>query len=503
MPAFAAIDVGSNALRLAVGRVNGERKLEVIETARESVRLGQDVFDGGSISEDSLGQLVVSIQKFRETCQRYHATVIRAVGTSALREAGNRDMVIDEVLRRTGIELNVIGPEEEARLVHLAVSQAVDLQGKKVLIADIGGGSMEVTRVEDGRILETECFLVGAVRLMQRLGEGRLGQQSFQKLVRDYTATFGQRLDRLASGARIDLVVGIGGNVEALGDLRQKLLEQRHADTLTPEELDRIIKRLVALDCADRVKQLGLHPNRADVIVPAAIVFRTVLGRVGASKVVIPRVGLREGMLHDIIWELYQDAPARHRELAVNSARQLGRKYSFDEKHAETVSRFALDIFNSTADLHGLGHQHRLLLEIAALLHDIGQFVNVNGHHKHSYYLIMASPMVGLPSSDRELVANIARYHRKALPSLQHANYQRLSTRDRVIVSKLSAVLRMADALDAEHTAVVHSISINQDRKKIRLSLNGEGDLLLAKWALTRKSELFEKVFGVKLALDS
>lgn len=499
MPVIASIDVGSNALRLAVGRVNSDQKLEVIATVREPIRLGQDVFKVGAISEKSASQLVAAIRNFHQICQRHHAAIIRAVGTSALREAGNREMVIAEVLRRTGIELTTIGPEEEARLVHLAVSQKVDLQGTRALIVDIGGGSMELTRVDDGRIKGTDCFLVGAVRLIQRLDERKIGQQRFPKLVRDYIAIFGQRIERLTSGDRIDLVVGVGGNVETLGDLRQQLLEQRDGDNLTLEELERIIKHLATLDYVGRVKQLGLHPNRVDVIVPAAIVLQSVLEKVGAARIVIPRVGLREGILYDIVWELYQDAPARHRKLAVNSALQLGRKYFFDQNHAETVARFALSLFDATADHHGLERQHRLLLEISALLHDIGQYISVNGHHKHSYYLIMASPMNGLPTCDRELVANIARYHRKASPSIEHANYQRLSSRSRVVVAKLAAILRLADGFDAEHAALVQDVEIEYRRQKLKLRLKGSGDLLLAKWAVTKKANLFQEVFRAEV----
>ena len=228
----------------------------------------------------------------------------------------------------------------------------------------------------------------------------------------------------------------------------------------------------------------------------------SVLAKSGATKVVIPRVGLREGILYDIIGELYQDAPALHRDQAVNAALQLGQKYGFDEQHAATVSRYALQLFDATQELHGLDRQHRLLLEVSALLHDIGQFVNANGHHKHSYYLIVSSPIIGLVQRERELVANIARYHRKASPSLQHDTYRQLEPHDRVVVSKLAAILRLADGCDAEHTAIVSKINIDCSRQKLKLALNGEGDLLLAKWAVIRKGNLFEEVYGSKVLID-
>ncbi|HTY07596.1 MAG TPA: Ppx/GppA phosphatase family protein [Candidatus Edwardsbacteria bacterium] len=502
MPALAAIDVGSNALRLAVGTVDQQRRLTVIATAREALRLGQDVFNAGAIPEPTVEQLVAAFQRFRQIGQQHGASMTRAVGTSALREARNKEMVIDAVQQRTGIELAVIGPEEEARLVHLAVSQALDLRGVRALIIDIGGGSVEVTVAENGRIAGSECFMMGAVRLLQKLEQQKAGEQRFQRLVREYANTIDQRLKRMLGHGRIDLMAGVGGNIEALGDLRQQLLDKRGNDQLSADDLDLLLKKLAALEYPARVKQLGLRPDRADVIVPAAIVLRAVLLRAGTGKIAIPRVGLREGLLHDMVAELYQDAPVRHREQAVSAALQLGRKFAFDEQHATVVSRFALQLYDATRELHGLDGHHRLLLEVAALLHDVGQFVNINGHHKHSYYLIMASPIIGLTPQDRELVANVARYHRKAFPSIRHENFQRLEARDRVVATKLAAILRLADAFDTEHAAIISDVDIDSRRPKLKLTLRGEGDLLLVKWAIAKKSDLFEDVFGTGIALS-
>ncbi len=501
MPVIAAIDVGSNALRLAVGSVNEDRRLKILETAREAVRLGSDVFKHGSISERSLGNLAEAMNRFRDICRSHQASITVAIGTSALREARNRDMVIDAVLRRTGVELTAIGPEEEARLVHLAVSKAVDLRGKRAVIIDIGGGSMEATLTDDGRIMAVECFLAGPVRLLQKIDQNKAGEQKFQKMVREFTATYGQRLEKMSAGGRIDLAVGVGGNIEALGALRQDLLGKKSPKSLDVDELDRLVKLLSSHDLQARVEKLGLNPDRADVIVPASIVLRETLLRLGADRMNIPGVGLREGLLYDIISELFDEATSRHREQAVNSAMQLGRKYGFDEPHALTVARYALLLFDAAQQMHGLDRQHRDLLEVAALLHDVGQFISANGHHKHSYYLIMSSPIVGLNARQREMIANIARYHRKASPSVHHQNFQRLDSKDRVAVSKLAAILRLADGLDAEHAALVQNVEIECGRQKLKLRLKGRGDLLLAKWSVDKKANLFEEVFGAEVVV--
>ncbi len=501
MPVIAAIDVGSNAVRLAVGSVDGGRRLKIIETAREPVRLGSQVFRDGAIGEDSTDKLIEALRRFRDICRSHQASVTVAIGTSALREARNREMVIDAVLRRTGVELAAIGPEEEARLVHLAVSKAVVLEGKRAVIIDIGGGSMEATLTDGGRIMAVECFLTGPVRLLQKMDQNKSGEEKFQKMVREFTATYGQRLEKMASGGRIDLAVGVGGNIETLGSLRQGLLRKRSSKSLDKEELESIIRILSSHSYQARVEKLGLKPDRADVIVPASIVLRETLLRLGVDRLTIPGIGLKEGILYDIISEIFDEASSRHREQAVNSAVQLGRKYGFDEQHAVTVTRYALSLFDAAHQMHGLDRQHRDLLEVAALLHDIGQFISASGHHKHSYYLIMSSPLIGMNLRQREIVANVARYHRKSSPSLHHQNYQRLASKDRVAVSKLAAILRLADGLDAEHAALVQEVEIEYERQRLRLRIKGKGDLLLAKWAAAKKANLFQEVFGAEVVV--
>lgn len=503
MPVIAAIDAGSNALRLIISSVDQRCQPETIEIQREPVRLGQDVFNNGMIEEGTIAKTVTAFQKFHEAITRHQVTEVKAVGTSALREAHNKDNVIDAILQKTGIELIPISPEEEARLVNLAVTKKMDIADRRALVVDIGGGSMEVSLSEGGQILRSECFMMGAVRLLQKLDSKKNEERQFQKLVSEYAVTINNRLRNLVSTFKIDMVIGVGGNIEALGGLRQQLLGKKGEDQLTMEDLELLLKKLRSLGYAERVSQMGLRPDRADVIVPAAIVLKEVLQRAGNGTMVIPGVGLKEGLLFDIAEGLYSDTSVRSHEQAMMSAMQLGEKYNYDEQHAKTVTRFALELFDSTKDLHGIGSQGRLLLEMAATLHDLGQYVNINGHHKHSYYLIASSPLVGIMPAAKEVVANIARYHRKASPSLQHENYRKLSVKDRVMVPKLAGILRLADAFDAEHAAIVRGIKISGNRPKIRLKIEGEGDLLLVKWAVSRKANLFEEIFGTKIMIES
>ena len=498
LPAIAAIDVGSNALRLAIASVDEHHRPRIIANYREPVRLGQDVFTKGSITAPTLERALTSFRKFRGLMREHRVGSFRAVATSALREARNRAAVVKRVRETTGIELNVIPGEEEARLVYLAVAGKIELKGRRALLIDIGGGSVEVVLAVDGRIVATDTFRMGAVRLLRELGDSADGARRFNKLVREYVDATRKRLHRDIGRQPIDLCVATGGNLEALGDLRRR--RWRKPDNLIKlEELGELIEEMQTMSVAERVHRFGLRPDRADVIVPAGIVLHRFLQWTGVKQVEIPRVGLKDGLLVDLIERLHHERAQEFRDQVIGSALQLGQKYSFDRRHGAAVARFALELFDATREAHQLDDEHRLLLEVAGLLHEVGNFVGATGHHKHSYYLIANSRLLGLTDWQRAIVANVARYHRKSPPNLTHEPYRALPPKGRAIVDKLAALLRLADALDKEHGSKVKQIEIDFCPPKLMLRMRGRGDLLLESWAIATKSELFKDVFGVEV----
>ncbi|HUO57978.1 MAG TPA: Ppx/GppA phosphatase family protein [bacterium] len=503
MPTLAAIDVGSNAMRLAIGFMDHSRKLHVVEDLREPVRLGLDVFTKGSISRETTRRSIEAFQRFKEVIEQHQVVKTRAVATSALREALNRDAFIKKIQVTTGLDLKPINAEEEALLVYLAVSKRIPLEGKTAMLIDIGGGSVEITLARNGKILATESFQMGAVRLLQVLEQKKYGEKKFNKMVQEYTEAARKRFNQKLPNEKIDIGIGTGGNLDALADLKGKLLREKEPNFVTLRELDLLISRLQKLTLEDRIVKLGLRPDRADVILPASLVLRKVMETAKVNRVYVPHVGVKEGLLIDMVSELLTGKPPLHRDEVLGSARRTGLKYSYDELHANTVSRLSLELFDKTKKLHRLGDEHKLPLEAAAQLHDIGQFVNYAAHHKHSYYLIKASQLIGLKPDQVELVANISRYHRKAMPKLTHENYRLLPPRDRVVMCKLAAILRVADAMDHDHSSNVQGFRIQYKKPHFSVKLLGQGDMLLEKWSLLKKCDLFEKVFKVKFSVRS
>lgn len=508
MPNLAAIDVGSNAIRLSIASVDGERKLSILDNLREPVRLGEDVFAQGLIRDSTLERAVDAFNKFKEAIDRNGVNWSKAFATSAVREAVNRDMFIDRISQSCGIDVAVIEPEEEARLIHLAIESKINLKNKTAMLIDIGGGSTEVTLTADGSIVSTESYRMGAVRLLQLLSSGisgrekRNGEREFNQLVKEYVESTQRRLKREIAGKKINVCVGTGGNIETLGSLRKDLLGKERDTSIEMDELDAIVKKLQALSFEERIQHLKMRPDRADVIVPASMILQQIAKVAGVDEILIPKVGLKEGILIDMVLNLYEETKHAYRDQVMASALEIGRKYHFDEQHGTSVSKYAMNLFDQTRSLHNLSLEQRLVLEVAALLHDIGNYISATDHHKHAQYLLNATPVIGLSKSQMAVVANVARYHRKSFPKQQHDDYRSLSSKDRVVVSKLAAILRLADAMDNEHASKVESFSVEYKKPKFAIHLKGEGDLLLEKWALMKKAEMFEEVFGVKVIVE-
>jgi len=502
MQTIASIDVGSNAIRIAVGRVDERGKVEVIDNVRLPVRLGQDAFTTGVFSEETIARAVDTFGQFQRIIRDTGVSRTRAVATSAMREAANRDLLIDRIAQRTLIDVEIISGEEEARLIHLAVADAVDLKGKVSLAIDIGGGSVEVTLADDDNILTTDSYNIGTVRMLEKLSKGGKDASSFEQLAREYAEAARRRIERELDDAKIDVCVGTGGNVEELGNMRHKFLKRDSNKTISVDELDTITNQLKVLTPEERMREFKLRPDRADVILPAAIALRLIARQGRVKEIRIPHVGLKDGLLLDIAQEIGPGEHPLRRDQVWASAIQMGRKYQFDEQHGKVVATLAARLLDQTRHIHQLDDESRLLLEVAALLHDIGHFIHTVDHDKHGYYLLTANYLIGLNDRQQAMVANIVRNHRKAHPVAADTSTHPLHHKDWLIAVRLIALLRLADSMDASHTARVSDIRIEQNKSGLTLKLIGDGDLMLEKWALTKRKELFAESFGVKLEIE-
>ena len=498
---ISAIDVGSNAMRMVVGEVDEFWRVNTIENVRLPVRLGQDVFSHGYLEEKTIQQTEEAFLRFRHMAESFNIQHLRAVATSAAREAGNSDLLLDRVFRTSGIEIEIISAEEEARLIHSAVAHVLDLTNKRTLLIDIGGGSVEVTISTGRNIISTDSYNMGTVRLLEKLNGKHKSKHPFGSLVREYIEAARYRIERDLGDEKVKVCAGTGGNVEEIGRLRQKLFKAESDRFITMEELEKLIERLDRMTYEERMRKLKLRPDRADVILPASIVLHLIASEAGVKQIAIPNVGLKDGILLDIAEDLSKSLRPQRREQVWESALHMGRKYQFDERHARLTAKLAARLFEQAEPLHNLDNSNLLLLEIGALLHDIGHFINTVDHDKHGYYLLSANRLIGLSQREQNIVANLVRYHRKQSPSTDDGNLKSLPQKDRLIVIKLSALLRLADSMDISHTGNVEDIVLKETKSGWQIKISGRNDQMLVNWAFEKRKSHFREVFGVNLEM--
>ncbi len=506
MARIAAIDIGSNAIRFYVVETGGESPYRVIENLREPIRLGGDVFLTGKIREENLRKAEAAFRRFRQLLKSHGVQTVRAVATSATREASNADLLLSRLERASGIHIEIIDGEEEARLVALAVGRKIPLGKKSALLVDLGGGSVEITFVENGRITLTDSHNFGAVRLLDMLSSAEDDLRGAGQLLNEYMELVGRKLSRWKNGKKAALFIATGGNIEAVAAIPDALAEQHpdYPDTvrIRTKNLRRLMEELSGMSLKGRMERFGLREDRADVILPACFVYHRIAELNGSEEILVPRVSLKDGVVLDI---LEREKGAEHlldlREQVCVSCRSLAARYRLDLKHSEKVAELALQIYDATESLHGYGKQERIWLEAAALLHDVGYFIGMQKHHKHSHYIIANTEIVGLSPSERLVVAGIARYHRRAVPAASHPEFGTLPRRDQDVVRALSPILRIAEALDKEYVGALRILDCRLEDGAFLLRAASRKSCALEALGIKEGAAVFGEHFGVDLRL--
>jgi exopolyphosphatase/guanosine-5'-triphosphate,3'-diphosphate pyrophosphatase len=506
MARIAAIDMGSNAIRFYVVETAGDSSYRVLENIREPIRLGGDVFLKGTIREENIRKAEAAFRRFRQLLKSHGVQTVRAVATCATREASNADLLLSRLERASGIRVEVISGDEEARLITQAVGKRIPLGKKSALIVDLGGGSVEITFVENGRITLTDSHNFGAVRLLDMLSSAEEDLRSAGQLLGEYMDLVGRRLSRRGNGKKATLFIATGGNIESIAAIPD-ILAEPHPDypetvRIKSGNLRRLMEELSGMSMKSRMERFGLREDRADVILPACFVYHRIAELNGSEEILVPRVSLKDGVIQEI---LEQAKGTEHlldlREQVCVSCREMVVRYKLDQKHTEKVAELALSLFDQTDTLHGLGKQERIYLEAAALLHDVGYFISMQKHHKHSHYIIANSEIVGLTPAERLVVAGIARYHRKATPDPDHPEYEALPKKDRATVSSLAAILRIADALDKEHNSAVRNLECRLQNGSLLLRAVSRKSCRMEALGVTANAAMFRDHFGVDVKL--
>ena len=504
---IAAIDAGSNAVRLSVARAYSALDIEPLTTERYPLRLGEGVFVRHRFSEEILKKTVKAFRHLRGIMDEFGVTKYRAVATSATREAQNRDVLVRRVKQATGITLEVIGAKEESRLGREAALAAVGPEVQPRCIVDLGGGSLELTILRDHTVEQGVQLPIGAVRLMTTLNlPGVIRPVQAEQVRRYVRALLESRLPTRPNLAD-QVAAALGGNAETLSNVAPGPRQ----DGLPTLELSLLRERLgdiLKLDVRERMKAYGVRRDRADVMGVAAIIFVTLGRYLNVQRFLIPGVGIREGLLQEIAREAFsRKEPHRYddetRQILIGT-RTYGRRFEYDQRHAEHVRELSLMLFDQLQAIHHLPPQSRVQLEAGALLHDVGHRISHRGHHKHGEYLALNGDIPGLEGRDRNIVGAVVRYHnRKSEPASHHPAYSALNSNDKRISRRLASIVRIAEGLDHSHRQRVQSLRASFHRGAVTLQVEARGDAAEDLRDAERSSNLFEKEFHVQLYFRS
>jgi exopolyphosphatase/guanosine-5'-triphosphate,3'-diphosphate pyrophosphatase len=495
---IAALDAGSNAIRAVVARASSSTEIRELASARWTVRLGHGVFDKRRLDPRTAARAVDAFAQFRSLLDRYEVAQYCAVATSAVREAANREAFVARVRRQAGVELTVISAAEEARLAREAVFAAAGGRFTPRVIVDLGGGSLEVSFLRGRKVTRAMAMPLGAVRLMEMFHvAGSFTPEAFARVRRRVLAMLDSQ-SRAGSQAGRGAVVACGGNAEALARLAPGPRVAGFG-TINLHRLDEMLWEILERSVEERMEAFGVRRDRAEVMGVAAVVFTTLGEWLGARQLVVPAVGVREGILHDLAAAHFGPATAHDEraEALRQQARRFAARMHSDSTHCEQVRKLAVQLFHQLAPVHGLAPEQRVPLELAALLHDAGRAVHALAHHKHGEYLVRHADIPGLGRHQQQVVACLVRYHGKSTPEAHHRLYRSLAPAERLRVRQLAALLRIAVALDADNTQAVRRVEarIQHDTVWLRVAAGGQTRLDLRE--LRRKARYFEQEFGV------
>lgn len=504
---IAAIDVGTNSFHMVIASVSEHGVMQIHARDKDMVRLGSSANDMKRLTDDAIERGVKALARFAEEAHRHDASV-RAIATSAVREALNKEDFVHRAYEVAGVHVDVIPGVEEGRLIYVGVIHALPVRNERIFVIDIGGGSTETVIGQGGEPLAIDSAKLGHLRLTKRFFRDAIITheqiQECRDLIRGEWATVFQSHRQLG----FERAVGCSGTIMAIASMvaarRGRVPESFNAYVMGRDEILAVIDAVVgARTMAERILIPGMDPKRADVIVAGALILEQAVRGLDIQELTVSGYALREGIVFDTVQQ-QREMGLRHHltPLRYQSVQHVCDLYRVRRRHAEHVKTLSVQLFDQLIPLHGMGDRERELLEAAALLHDVGYHISADQHHKHSEYIIRNSAMPGFTSTETELIASIARYHRKSHPKKKHAVYAMMSADEQHVVQVLASILRIAEGLDRRQQSVVRELKVTIAQAEISLGLKtptAVPDIEL--WGAERRKELMEETFGRRIRL--
>jgi exopolyphosphatase/guanosine-5'-triphosphate,3'-diphosphate pyrophosphatase len=507
---LAAIDIGTNSIHMIVVRVRADQSFEITDREKVMVRLGAGGLDGRALTTEAMGAALQTLNTFKRLAESHGVDQILAVATSATREAENGGEFLARIERETGIRPLVITGSEEARMIHQAAVYGVDVGSGRAVVIDIGGGSVEITLGTGASIQVARSFKLGVIRLTERfVRSDPLSERDERKMVKHIETEIDRHCEQIGS-IGFDRVIGTSGTILSIGVVAATAARGEPPRDLrnlriSAKQIRRLRKEVANVDLEGRLAIPGLDPKRADLVVAGAVLLDTILRRLGAEELTLCDLALREGLVLEYIRRNKRKIARVDSipDVRRRSTIELAERCNYFPAHAQQVARLALALFDQTRPVHGLSDREREWLEYAALMHDLGVHISYPRHHRHSYYLIKNGDLRGFEPDEIEVIALVARYHRRGTPKRSHQEYANLPTPLRRTVRTLASILRVAESLDRSHAQVISALEVRDRGDDLVLQLRTSGDAELEMWATHRHLKPFEQLMHKPVTLET
>ena len=500
----AVIDVGSSFLRMLIGQIDAKGRIIVIDDLVKSTNIGRDTFSIGRVTADSIYETCDTIKGFAALMKDYHVRNYRAVATSGLRDAANKEYVLDQILNRTGIDVQIINTAQERYYTFKALvvtcKNLPEMQQEGLLLVNMGSGGLGITLYNSGKMKLREYFKIGSLRLWESLSEMEKTTPDFPKLMEEFLESQIYSVHERILKEDPKHFVCLGGQLSQICALCHSEGGNHSApDVISRHALAIIVKKIEKMTIEQITSAFGLSRNDIETILPSIIILHKMLQMSGAELIYAPTAALRQGILVDIGDKIMKSEKQKFfNEDILNSVWYLGEKFGIDKKHCRKVFDISLAIFDAAKKMHGMGENERLLLMICAIMHDVGRFVNVNQHDIQGYSLMKSTEIMGFSNYEIELMANIVMYHSSTHPSPTDVNYAVLSEDDKILVSKLAAILKLAEALDTTHKQRIRTVEVEKNGRELLIKVQTDDNILLEEWNFKSAAVFFEEVMGYK-----
>ena len=498
------IDIGSNSLTMCTGQCSNG-KIEILQELEYPISLGKDTFTTGRISFEKINKACEILNKFKKASSEYNVKNIKTIATTAVREAQNKDYIIDQIKLRTGLNVEVLDDSQEKTIIYKEIMRRLTeykTYKNPALMIYSGIGNLGVSFIDNKRIPFTTNIKIGSLRMSKMFTSMQDFKEPYKIVIEDYLRSFNEVFSTVLPKGELKHFIASGRQVPIIAKLcnAQKLTE--NIDYIYVEDFNNLYNEIEQKSFEQIMEDYNVSEENAELLKYSMSINSMLLSYTKAKKIILPYVFVNDALLFDLLKpEEAEEFNKEFTENTITSAKTMAKRYNFDEGHASLVEKYSLAIFDKMKNYHGLSKKDRLLLRVAAITHDVGKYVNIVNHHEHSYDIVRSSDIVGLSSHDMEIIANATKYHSSQTPRMTEYNFNRLSYEDRIRVSKLTAILRIGEALDKGHIKKFDNINVKIKDNTLIIGISTLKNTKIEEWSFENKSKYFEEVFGMKAVI--